>query len=94
VVESLARWVSRVTLGLGVLRRIRFDTSTGVYQRTEEWAWMPEVNIGMSLGVDGISRFFVRLNGLLTPLCILASMAGIQTGQKRYYGLFGDGRSG
>jgi len=88
VVESLARWVSRVTLGLGVLRRIRFDTSTGVYQRTEEWAWMPEVNIGMSLGVDGISRFFVRLNGLLTPLCILASMAGIQTGQKRYYGLF------
>lgn len=66
----------------------RFDSSTGVFQMTEEWTWMAEQNVGVSLGVDGISRFFVRLNGLLTPLCILASMGGIKTGQKTYYGLF------
>ena len=49
---------------------------------------MPGRNIVFSLGVDGISRFFVRLNTLLTPLCVLASMGGIRQHQKTYYGLF------
>jgi len=46
------------------------------------------MNLSISLGVDGLSRFFVRLNTLLTPLCLLASMAGIQKQEKVYYGLF------
>ena len=64
------------------------DGSTGRYQFTDVMAWIPGVNLSLSLGVDGISRFFVRLNGLLTPLCILASMGGIQKDKKLYYGLF------
>ena len=65
-----------------------FDGSTGRYQRTEEVRWWPSLNVSLSLGVDGISRFFVRLNTLLTPLCVLASMGGIRQHEKTYYGLF------
>jgi len=65
-----------------------FDQSTASYQFSESYAWMPSMNLSLSLGVDGLSRFFVRLNTLLTPLCLLASMAGIQRQEKTYYGLF------
>jgi len=84
----IALWVSGITFVRSLGRWALFDHSTAVYQFSESYAWMPSWNLAMSLGVDGISRFFVRLNTLLTPLCILASMAGIQKQEKTYYGLF------
>ncbi len=42
----------------------------------------------MSLGVDGISLFFVILTALLTPICVLASEVNIGTMKKEYYALF------
>jgi len=42
----------------------------------------------MSLGVDGISLFFIMLTALLTPLCVLASEVNIGVMKKEYYALF------
>lgn len=84
----LALWVSVITFGVSLAMWWGFDASTAVYQYSESYVWMPSRNRALSLGVDGISLFFVRLNTLLTPLCILASMAGIQKQEKTYYGLF------
>jgi len=88
-----ARGVSGVTFFLSIWMWSLFDSSSGFYQRTEEplearGGWMSDVNLSWSLGVDGISRFFICLNTLLTPLCILASMGSISHQQKAYYGLF------
>lgn len=66
----------------------RFDSSTAAYQRVHRRRWIPWWNVERTIGVDGISRMFVRLNCLLTPLCISASMDNIQESRKIYYGLF------
>lgn len=84
----ISRWVSVTTFFLSVWMWVLFDNSTSVYQMTHSFSWMSNTNLSLSRGVDGISRFFIRLNTFLTPLCILASMGGIQTNRKAYYGLF------
>jgi NADH-quinone oxidoreductase subunit M len=88
IASVFARWISVITFGRSVWMWALFDHSTASYQFSESYSWMPSLNLALSLGVDGLSRFFVRLNTLLTPLCILASMAGIQKNEKTYYGLF------
>jgi NADH-quinone oxidoreductase subunit M len=83
-----ARWFSGRTFILSLWTWVLFDTSTSVYQMTTVLGWLPQVNIQLSRGVDGISRLFIVLNTLLTPLCVLASMGGIQRAQKVYYAMF------
>ena len=68
----------------------RFDRSTsdyqGVFQVGEGVSGLENWNLVR--GVDGISVFFVWLTALRTPLCVVASMTGIQTNQRSYYALF------
>ena len=49
------------------------------FQFEEKLAWVPALNIGYHVGIDGISLFFVLLSTLLTPICILASWESIQS---------------
>jgi NADH:ubiquinone oxidoreductase subunit 4 (subunit M) len=39
----------------------------------------------LTLGVDGISLFFILLTTLLIPLCLLGRWAGIKTNVKEYF---------
>nr|QWK45003.1 NADH dehydrogenase subunit 4 [Analipus japonicus] len=50
-----------------------FDESTPKFQFVVDSLWLPMANINISLGVDGISLFFVLLTSLIFPLCLLAS---------------------
>ena len=50
-----------------------FDQSTSKFQFVVDWLWLPLANINLTLGVDGISLFFVLLTTLIFPLCLLAS---------------------
>jgi proton-translocating NADH-quinone oxidoreductase chain M len=86
--STIALVLSGITLSLSVWIRMSFDDSISTYQRLEELVWIEPLHRSISLGIDGISRFFVRLNSFLTPLCILASVQGIQKYQKTYFGLF------
>jgi proton-translocating NADH-quinone oxidoreductase chain M len=52
---------------------VGFDQSTAKFQHCVEVLWLPLANVNISLGVDGISLFFVILTAMLFPLCLLAS---------------------
>ena len=50
-----------------------FSKSIGFFQFLVKLTWFPLLTLNFTLGVDGISLFFILLTTLLIPLCLLAS---------------------
>ena len=48
-----------------------FKKSIGTFQFVTKILWIPILNLNITLGIDGISLFFLLLTTLLIPLCIL-----------------------
>jgi NADH-quinone oxidoreductase subunit M len=82
--RSAALITSLVTFLVSLLLWVHFDPTKPGFQFEEKAAWIPALNIGYHMGVDGISLFFVLLSTLLTPICILASWEAIQIRVKEY----------
>nr|YP_010145997.1 NADH dehydrogenase subunit 4 [Pseudo-nitzschia pungens]QQO80620.1 NADH dehydrogenase subunit 4 [Pseudo-nitzschia pungens] len=61
-----------------------FKKSVGTFQFVTKLLWIPVLNLNVTLGVDGISLFFLLLTTLLIPLCILISWNSIQANLKGY----------
>jgi proton-translocating NADH-quinone oxidoreductase chain M len=86
--STVARRVSGRVWAWSLRRWVQFDYAATGYQFVETYAGRMPRGAQRSRGVDGISRFFVRLTTLRTPLCRLASREGIRTREKEYYALF------
>ncbi|CAN5659320.1 NADH-quinone oxidoreductase subunit M [soil metagenome] len=82
--RSAALITSLVTFLVSLLLWIHFDPTKAGFQFEEKLAWVPALNIGYHMGIDGISLFFVLLSTLLTPICILASWESVQVRVKEY----------
>jgi NADH-quinone oxidoreductase subunit M len=82
--RSAALITSLVTFLVSLLLWVHFDPTKAGFQFEEKVAWIPALNIGYHMGIDGISLFFVLLSTLLTPICILASWDAVQTRVKEY----------
>ncbi len=82
--RSAALITSLVTFLISLVLWAQFDSAKAGFQFEEKLAWVPALNIGYHMGIDGISLFFVLLSTLLTPICILASWEAIQTRVKEY----------
>merc|ERR1712194_338537 len=61
-----------------------FKKSVGGFQFVTEILWIPVLNLNVTLGIDGISLFFLLLTALLIPLCILISWNSVQFNLKGY----------
>ena len=61
-----------------------FDKSIGTFQLVTKVLWIPILNLNITLGVDGISLFFLLLTTLLIPICILISWNSISFNLKGY----------
>jgi NADH-quinone oxidoreductase subunit M len=82
--RSAALITSLVTFLISLLLWVHFDPTKAGFQFEEKLAWVPALNIGYHMGIDGISLFFVLLSTLLTPICILASWESVQVRVKEY----------
>ncbi len=51
----------------------KYDFSNPGLQLTESYAWVPQIGLNWSVGVDGLSMPLVLLTGFITTLAILAS---------------------
>jgi NADH-quinone oxidoreductase subunit M len=75
--DIIVRWVglfvSLVTFLVSLLLWVGFDNCSGQFQFVESFRWIPSLNLTCTLGIDGISLFFVLLTTLLVPLCLLGS---------------------
>lgn len=79
-----ALFTSTFVFFLSLLMLFGFDVSNPDFQFVETRTWMPAFGFTYTLGVDGISLFFVVLSGFLTPICILASWKSIKTRVREY----------
>ena len=61
-----------------------FNKSTGFFQFVTQSSWFPILNLNFSLGVDGISLFFLLLTNLLIPLCLLISWDSVGHNLKEF----------
>jgi proton-translocating NADH-quinone oxidoreductase chain M len=61
-----------------------FSKSIGFFQFLVKLTWFPLLTLNFTLGVDGISLFFILLTTLLIPLCILASWNSVGHSLKEF----------
>jgi len=63
---------------------IFFQKSLSNFQFVTKIFWLSNLNLNLTLGLDGISLFFLLLTTLLIPICILISWNGITYKVKEY----------
>jgi proton-translocating NADH-quinone oxidoreductase chain M len=61
-----------------------FQKSICSFQFVLNFFWLPLLNLNISLGIDGISLFFILLTTLLIPLCLLASWNSVGFNLKEF----------
>lgn len=76
--------ISLLTFILSLYLWINFDNSTANFQFVTKIDWIPYSNLSFSLGIDGISLFFVILTTFLIPICLLTSWNSIKSYIKEY----------
>ncbi|HCY64505.1 MAG TPA: NADH-quinone oxidoreductase subunit M [Oxalobacteraceae bacterium] len=66
----------------------QFDNAAHDMQFVEKFAWIDRFNIFYSLGIDGISLWFVPLTAFITVLVVLAGWEVIESRVSQYMGAF------
>jgi proton-translocating NADH-quinone oxidoreductase chain M len=61
-----------------------FKQSIGQFQFVTKIYWMSNLNLNVTLGIDGISLFFLLLTTMLIPICILLSWSSVKKDLKEY----------
>lgn len=61
-----------------------FRQSIGQFQFVTKLYWLSNLNLNITLGIDGISLFFLLLTTMLIPICILLSWGSVKKDLKEY----------
>ena len=84
LLKSIALNVSCFLYVISLFLWVFFNKSIGSFQFVSKLWWVPFLNLNFSLGVDGISLFFILLTTLLIFLCILISWTSVKTKIKEF----------
>lgn len=85
LLRLIALNISCLTFLLSLVLWVFFDKSVSTFQFVNKFSWMPLLfNINFTMGIDGISLFFILLTTLLIPLCLLVSWDSIKFNLKEY----------
>lgn len=79
---------SCLTLIFSLLLWVFFNHATCKFQFLNKLFWIPNLNFNLTLGIDGISLFFIILTALLIPLCLLVSWNSVNHNLKEFLILF------
>jgi NADH-quinone oxidoreductase subunit M len=89
--EAAIKWTAfisaLVVLLISAPLYTNFNNDLPGYQFEELRPWIPSLNIGYHLGIDGLSLFLVLLTTFLTVISILASWTAITEQVKEYMAL-------
>lgn len=84
LLKQIALVTSCITFICSLIIWIVFNKSIGSFQYVVKFLWINSLNLNLTLGVDGISLFFLLLTTLLIPLCLLVSWNSINSNLKEY----------
>jgi proton-translocating NADH-quinone oxidoreductase chain M len=82
IIRTSSLIVSLINFVLSTLLWIQFDNSSAQFQFMESASWLP--GMYFSLGIDGISLFFILLTTFLVPVCLLVGWSSVQNYIKEY----------
>ncbi|HEX6054965.1 MAG TPA: NADH-quinone oxidoreductase subunit M, partial [Intrasporangium sp.] len=72
--KRIALGTSIVTLALGIVAALQYDTGSSAQFQLGEYAeWIPQLGVSYSMGVDGIALVLILMALVLTPICLLAA---------------------
>lgn len=84
LIKTIALSGSLVNLVFSLGLWLLFDASTARFQFVEMVGWLPFLNIDVTIGVDGISLFFILLTTFLVPVCLLVGWVNVTQHVKEY----------
>ena len=84
LLKQIAFSTACITFIVSLLIWIFFNKFTGNFQFVTQVFWVNSLNLNLTLGIDGISLFFLLLTTLLIPLCLLVSWNSINKYLKEY----------
>nr|WCH58007.1 NADH dehydrogenase subunit 4 [Hypnea cornuta] len=82
--RQTALWFACTTFISSLFIWLQFDSSTPDFQFVSTFLWFPYINFYYTVGVDGISLFFILLTTFLIIICILISWSSIAFQVKDY----------
>ena len=88
LLKKISLFISFLNFIFSLYLLILFDNQTSEFQFVNQIFWVPHLNLNCTVGIDGISLFFVLLTTFLIPLCILASWDSVKKYIKEYLILF------
>ena len=84
LLKKIALLFSSLTFILSLFLWVWFNASLGQFQFLFKWTWVSNLNLNFTVGVDGVSLFFVLLTTLLIFLCLLVSWNTVKQNLKLY----------
>ncbi len=66
---------------------LQFNSDNPNLQLTYEKVWIPSLDIGFRVGIDGMSLLLVLLTTFISPIAIFSSFDAIKKREKSYYSL-------
>ena len=84
LIRNTALVTSLLTFFVSLFLWINFDKSAPGFQFVDTFTWFSQLNIHFSIGIDGISLFFIILTTFLIPVCLLVSWNRIKVYLKEY----------
>ena len=78
MLKAVALHISCIVYIISLFLWVFFNKSIGSFQFVNKVLWIPLLNLNFSIGIDGISLFFVLLTTLLIFLCILISWTSVK----------------
>lgn len=84
LIRNTALITSLITFFVSLFLWINFDKSAPGFQFVDTFTWFSQLNIHFSIGIDGISLFFIILTTFLIPACLLVSWNRIKVYVKEY----------
>jgi proton-translocating NADH-quinone oxidoreductase chain M len=88
LLKKSALFISFLNFIFSIYLLLLFNNQISEFQFVNQILWVPNLNLNCTVGVDGISLFFVLLTTFLIPLCLLASWDSIKFKIKQYLILF------
>lgn len=84
LLKSIALKISCFLYLTSLFLWVFFNKSISSFQFVSKLLWIPFLNFNFSIGIDGISIFFILLTTLLIFLCILISWSSVHTNIKEF----------
>ena len=85
LIRTISIYGTSITFFISIFLLFLFDKSTLAFQGLHEIQWLNFFNLNFSIGIDGISLFFILLTTFLFPICILCSYNYIKFNFKLFY---------